>query len=78
MARFRLFVSLLVVVGVCAVAATSFAKAAPKPKCGFNGDYSFFFWDPDTNLAGVGFFSVQLTPSSSCRSGAVIPGGIIN
>jgi hypothetical protein len=74
--------SLLVIVGVCALAGTSFAKTAPKPKCGFNGDYSFFFWDPagfsEGDLSGVGFFSVQLDPNTKCRSGVVLPGGIIN
>jgi len=60
------------------LAATGFAKPAPKPKCGMNGDYSFFFWDPSSNLTGVGFFSVIVDPNSSCRSGFVLPGGIIN
>ena len=78
MARFKLLVSLLVLVGVCTLAATSFAKPAPKPKCGFNGDYSFFFWDPDTDLSGVGYFSVQVKSATNCRSGIVLPGGIIN
>ena len=55
MARFKLLASLLVLIGVCTLAATSFAKAAPKPKCAFNGDYSFFFWDPDTALSEVAF-----------------------
>src|SRR5271169_5628952 len=78
MARSKLLVSLLVLVGVCTLAATSFAKPAAQPKCGLNGDYSFFFWDPDEPIAGVGFFSVQLNPSAKCRSGVVLPGGIIN
>jgi len=78
MARSKVCVSLLVFVGVCAIAATSFAKPAAQPKCGLNGDYSFFFWDPEEPLAGVGFFSVTLNPSTSCRSGVVLPGGIIN
>ena len=78
MARFKSLVSLLVVVGVCTLAATSFAKPAPKLKCAFNGDYSFFFWDPSTDLAGVGYFSVVVDPSTKCRSGVVLPGGIIN
>jgi len=78
MARFKLLVSLLLLVGVCTLAATGFAKPAPKPKCAFNGDYSFFFWDPDTDLAGVGYFSVVVDPATKCRSGVVLPGGIIN
>ena len=83
MARFKSVISLLVIVGVCALAGTSFAKAAPKPKCGFNGDYSFFFWNPriiedGVYLSGVGFFSVQLDPATKCRSGVVLPGGILN
>src|SRR5271155_1593220 len=78
MARSKLLVSLLVLVGVCTLAATSFAKPAAQPKCGLNGDYSFFFWDPDEPIAGVGFFTVQLDPSTKCRSGVVLPGGIIN
>jgi len=78
MVRSKLFASLMVAIAVCGLAATSFAKAAPKPKCGFNGDYSFFFWDPDTDMAGVGYFSVSLNAASKCRSGVVIPGGIIN
>ena len=78
MPRFKLFVSLLVLVGVCTLAATSFAKPAPKPKCGFNGDYSFFFWDPADTVAGVGYVSVIVNPATKCRSGIVLPGGIIN
>ena len=83
MARLKFITSLLVIVGVCAFAGISFAKAAPKPRCGFNGDYSFFFWSPITNeaggnVSGVGFFSVQLDPATKCRSGVVLPGGIIN
>jgi len=60
------------------LAVTSFAKPAPKPKCGFNGDYSFFFWDPDEDVAGVGFVGVALNSGTQCRSGIVLPGGIIN
>jgi len=78
MARFKLLVSFLVLIGVCTLAATSFAKPAPKPKCGFNGDYSFFFWNPDYEMAGVGYFTVAVSNATSCRSGVVIPGGIIN
>jgi len=62
---------------VCTLAGTSFAKAAPK-RCGFNGDYSFFFWDPSFPVSGVGYMSVQLNPATKCRSGVVLPGGIIN
>ena len=65
-------------VAICSFAATSFAKPAAKPKCGFNGDYSFFFWSPDEEIAGVGYFTVQLSTSTNCRSGVIIPGGIIN
>jgi hypothetical protein len=78
MARFKLLVSLVVLIGVCTLAATSFAKTAPKPKCGFNGDYSFFFWNPEGTPAGVGFFTVQLDANTKCRSGVVLPGGILN
>ena len=78
MPRFKLFVSLLVLVGVCTLAATSFAKPAPKPKCAFNGDYSFFFWSPNEEVAGVGYVSVIVNPATKCRSGIVLPGGIIN
>ena len=62
---------------VSIVAGTSFAKAKAQ-RCGFNGDYSFFFWDPDYNLSGVGYFTVQVDPSTKCRSGVVLPGGILN
>src|ERR1700683_1950897 len=62
---------------ICATSAISFAKPAPQ-RCDFNGDYSFFFWDPDVPLSGVGFFSVQLDPATKCRSGSVLPGGILN
>jgi len=78
MTRVKLIVSLLILIGLSTSAATSFAKPAPKPKCGFNGDYSFFFWDPGLPIAGVGFFSVALDPSTNCRSGVVLPGGILN
>jgi len=78
MARSKLLMSLLVLVGVCTLAATSFAKPAPLPKCGFNGNYSFFFWDPDTDMSGVGYFSVKVNNKLGCRSGIVLPGGIIN
>src|SRR5580704_17186214 len=78
MVRSKWFASLILAVAVCGLAATSFAKAAPKPKCGFNGDYSFFFWNPDTDLAGVGYFTVKMNANSKCRSGVVLPGGIIN
>jgi len=75
MVRSKWLVGALILAGVCAFTAPSFAA---KAKCGFNGDYSFFFWDPSTNLSGVGFFSVQLNPNTKCRSGVVLPGGIIN
>jgi hypothetical protein len=79
MARSKLFLSLLVLVGVCTLAGTSLAKAAPKAKCDFNGNYSFFFWDPAFSfVAGVGYFTVQLDPATDCRSGVVLPGGILN
>src|SRR5271156_5756242 len=76
MIRFRVLFLALVIMIVCALGATSFAK--PAPKCGFNGDYSFFFWDPAFPASGVGFFSVQLDPATKCRSGIVLPGGILN
>jgi len=60
------------------LAATSFAKPAPAPNCPFNGDYSLFFWSPDEPTAGVGFVSVRLNSGTKCRSGVVLPGGIIN
>jgi len=78
MTRSKVFLSLSAIVCLFAMASTSFAKAAPKPKCPFNGDYSFFFWSPDDIVAGVGYFSVQLKPGTKCRSGVVLPGGIIN
>src|SRR5580693_1032627 len=77
MARLRLSLFALVVVAICTLSANSFAKPAPA-KCGFNGDYSFFFWDPFQPIAGVGFLSVQMNPQTKCRSGVVLPGGIIN
>jgi len=78
MSRSKVFLSLVAVVALCAMASASWAKPAPLPKCGFNGDYSFFFWDPDTDLSGVGYFSVKSDPKTKCRSGIVLPGGIIN
>ena len=77
MSKFKTGVASLLVLGVLGLAATSFAKAAPQ-RCGFNGDYSFFFWDPSFPVSGVGYMSVQLNPSTKCRSGVVLPGGIIN
>jgi hypothetical protein len=59
------------------LAGTSFAKKAANP-CPFNGNYSFFFWDPVYNLSGVGYVSVLPTAGTSCRAGVVLPGGIIN
>jgi hypothetical protein len=78
MSRFKLFALVFVVMGITAIGATSFAKPGAQPRCGLNGDYSFFFWDPDEPLAGVGFFTVQLNANTKCRSGIVLPGGIIN
>jgi len=74
MARFKLLVSLLVVIGVCTLATTGFAKT----KCEFNGDYSFFFQDTFFFVDGVGYASVELDPKTQCRSGIVLPGGIID
>jgi len=74
MTRSKVFLSLAAIVCLCAIATTSFAK---KPPCPFKGDYSFYFWDPDTNLAGVGYFTVSLK-SPACRAGTVVPGGIID
>lgn len=74
MARFKLLVSLLVVIGVCTVATASFAA----PKCAANGNYSFFFWDPALPLDGVGYLSAKLNAGTKCRSGIVLPGGIID
>jgi hypothetical protein len=77
MSKFISALFIAILIGVCLCAATSFAK--PKAaRCGFNGDYSFFFWDPDYNLTGVGYFTVQVDPSTKCRSGVVLPGGILN
>jgi len=78
MKRAKIALSLVAIACFFAIGTTSFAKAAPKPKCGFNGDYSFFFWDPATDLAGVGYFTVKMNANSKCRSGVVLPGGIIN
>ncbi len=75
MARFKLLVSLLVLVGVCSLTAPSFAKVS---KCKFDGNYSFFFWTPADNVAGVGYFSVTGNAATDCRLGTVLPGGIIN
>src|SRR5580704_4238073 len=77
MSRSKLLALLVIIMVAIAAAGTSFAKAAPK-RCGFNGDYSFFFWDPSFPVSGVGFMSVQLNPATKCRSGVVLPGGIIN
>ncbi|HTY56296.1 MAG TPA: hypothetical protein VMB26_13895 [Candidatus Binataceae bacterium] len=78
MGRFRSLLSLILIVGACVLASTSFAKPAPK-KCDFNGNYSFFFWDPlFATVSGVGYFTVQLDPATQCRSGVVLPGGILN
>ena len=77
MARSKLFMSLLAVIGVCMLAGTSFAKKAANP-CPFTGNYSFSFWDPDEDISGVGYVSVLPTAGTSCRAGVVLPGGIIN
>jgi len=77
MSKPKLLAYSLLIAIVFALAGTSFAKAAPQ-RCGFNGDYSFFFWDPSLPLSGVGYMSVQLNPATKCRSGVVLPGGIIN
>ena len=70
MFRFKTATSALLALIVVGLAATSFAKAAPQ-RCGFNGDYSFFFWDPSFPVSGVGYFSVQLDPGDQVpfRSG---------
>jgi len=73
--------SLLTVVALASILGMSAtcAKAAKPKKCAFNGDYSFLFWAPNgIGIEGVGYFSVQLNPRSSCRSGLVLPGGIID
>src|ERR1700683_5575773 len=77
MFKFKLPMLALTVAAVCTLAGTSFAKPAPQ-RCGFNGDYSFFFWDPAAAVSGVGYFTVQLDPATKCRSGVVLPGGILN
>ena len=77
MSKPKLLAYSLLIAIVFALAGTSFAKAAPQ-RCGFNGDYSFFFWDPSLPVSGVGYMSVQLNPATKCRSGVVLPGGIIN
>lgn len=76
MARSKLFASMLLVIGVYMFAGASVAKAVTK--CQFNGNYSFYFWDPDAGLSGVGYFGVKGIPATRCRSGIVLPGGIIN
>lgn len=79
MIRFKLLISLVTILCVCALSVTSFAKAKPKSKCAVNGDYSFFFWDPDHDgLAGLGFFTIEMQAGTHCRSGAVLAGGVIN
>ncbi len=72
MTRSKLLASLLVLIGVCTLASTSFAAA----KCPFNGNYSFYFFSPHDEVTGVGYFTVKV--ASNCRSGVVQPGGIIN
>ena len=56
MAKNRLALVLFVALCICALSANSFAKPAAV-KCGFNGDYSFFFFAPSDEVAGVGFYS---------------------
>jgi hypothetical protein len=68
MAKRMLLLSLIVFAASCVFAGNSFAA---KQKCEFNGDYTFFFWDPEFNLNGVGFFGVNC-------AGKVLPGGIID
>jgi len=77
MLKLKSVLSIVIVIAVCGIAGISLAKAKAA-RCGFNGDYSFFFWDPDYNLAGVGYFTVQVDPRTKCRSGVVLPGGILN
>lgn len=73
MARSKLFVCLLVVVGVFMFGAKSYAA----PTCAFNGNYAFFFFSPGAeDIAGVGYFTVHM--SANCRAGVVVPGGILN
>ena len=78
MARFKPPILALALVGICTFAATVLAKPTASPKCGLNGNYSFFFWDPDSNMSGVGYFGVSMNSTTQCRSGIVLPGGIIN
>jgi len=75
MAKLKVFLAAMAVVGT--MASANLAKAATA-KCGFNGDYSFFFWDPEAPVSGVGFVGVKLDPKTKCRSGIVLPGGILN
>jgi len=80
MTKLKSFFAIAAAAGIIAATGAAWAKAAPK-KCGFNGDYSFFFWNPDASNPpsnGVGFFTVQLDPATKCRSGVVLPGGILN
>jgi len=58
MARSKLLLSLFVLVGVCALAAPSFAAAA-KASCSFTGDYAFMMWDTDDNISASGWFGVN-------------------
>ena len=64
MARSKLLSSLLAIVAFCAMAGTSFAfLLQPVPSCpNLNGSYAFYFWDPDSNIAGSGVFSLQRPP----------------
>src|SRR5271154_1698823 len=77
MVRSKLLPSLFTVLLVCAFGTMSFAKPAQK-KCAFDGNYSFFFWDPADPVYGVGYITVQGDAATQCRSGTVLPGGILN
>jgi hypothetical protein len=77
MIRFRLAAFLLIIAVVCVLTATTFAKPTAK-LCGVRGDYSFFFWDPAEAVDGAGYVSINLNSATKCRSGVVLPGGIID
>jgi len=74
MFKAKLLASVIAIAAVCAFNSTGFAAT----RCPFNGNYSFNFFDPAFNVAGVGYFTVQLDPRTKCRSGVVLPGGILN
>jgi len=78
MAKRKTLTAFVVLVGLISLAGVGSAATKPK-RCGFNGDYSFLFWAPTrAPINGVGYFSVQLNPRTNCRSGVVLPGGIID